>query len=399
MRTRSSICVVFLLALTASASRGQTPDNSKPAPTNVRNAEYPRVSADGRVTFRVYAPDARKVQIDPRMNLTENNGYNGLGKAVYDMTRDRDGYWTVTTPPAVAGLHYYYVLIDGVAVVDPSGHAYYANNRETSAVEVLKPGIDFYLPKDVPHGQVRLFWHYSKLTGQWRRAYVYLPPGYDSHPGQRYPVLYLRHGGGDDESGWVEQGHVNFILDNLIAEGKAKPMIAVMEWGYADIPGRPAEPPGFSPLRPGTDTPEVAEVTAKETIPAIDADFRTISDRNHRAIAGFSLGCRQTLYIGLTNLDKFSALGVFSRPPVDNFDLRTLYGGVMADAASFNKKVHLFWWGTGTGEDGIYKSVQATRANLEKAGIRYSYKEFPGLAHEWPLQREEFRDFATKVFQ
>jgi enterochelin esterase-like enzyme len=395
----NSICVfsAAVFFLSATAVRAQAPDDSKPAPTNVRNAEYPRVSVDGRVTFRVYAPQAQKVQIYPRMNLTDHNGYNGLGKDNYDMTKDKDGYWTVTTPPVVPGLHYYYVLIDGVAVVDPSSHAYYANNLETSAVEVLKAGVDFYLAKDVPHGQVRIFWHYSKLTGQWRRVYAYLPPGYDSQPGQRYPVLYLRHGGGDDESGWVDQGHVNFMLDNLIAEGKTKPMIVVMENGYADIPGR-SPVPGEAPGRPSLSPPE-AEVIIKETIPAVDGNFRTIPDRDHRAIAGFSMGSGQSLMIGLTNLDKFSAIGALSRPPDDRLDVRTSYGGVMADAADFNKKVRLLFWGTGTLETGIYNSVQATRAKLDKAGIKYSYKEFPGLAHEWPLQREEFREFATRVFQ
>jgi enterochelin esterase-like enzyme len=390
--------LAMLLVTAFATSAAELPDDSKPAATNVRNALYPRVSSDGRVTFRVKAPDAQKVQIQPLNGLVENNGYNGLGKTAYDMTRDQDGYWTVTTPPVVPGLHYYYVQIDGATFSDPSSQTFFGANRQTSGVEVPEPGVDFYLPKDVPHGQIQIFWHYSKLTGQWRRAFVYLPPGYNTHPSQRYPVLHLRHGGGEDESGWVEQGHVGFILDNLIAAGKAKPMIVVMEAGYATLVSKPGAAPAPS-LRPSPETPEIAEVTVEETIPAIDANFRTLADREHRAMAGLSLGSLQALSTTMHNLDKFSAVGVFSRPPIDNFDVKTIYGGAMADAAVFNKKVHLYWWAAGTEEEGIYNSVKATRAALDQAGIKYRYVEYPGLAHEWQIWRKQLNDFAPLLFR
>jgi enterochelin esterase family protein len=269
-----------------------------------------------------------------------------------------------------------------------------------SAVEVPEPGVDFYTPGDVPHGAVQLFWHYSQLTQQWRRDEVYLPPGYEQDSRRRYPVLYLRHGGGEDESGWVQQGHVNFILDNLIAAGRARPMIVVMELGYAQVPGAaPAAPSPNTPLRPGPESPEVAAVTMQETIPAIDARFRTLADREHRAMAGLSMGSLQTLSTTLHHLDKFSAIGVFSRPPIDNFDVHALYGGALADAASFNRQVHLFWWGVGTEEAAIYTSVQATRAVLSAAGIHYQYAEYPGLSHEWQVWRKQFNDFAPLLFR
>jgi enterochelin esterase-like enzyme len=362
------------------------------------NAEYPRVSADSRVTFRVKAPDASKVQIQPLSGLTDNNGYNGLGKAAYDMTKDQDGYWTVTTPPVVPGFHFYHVLIDGASVNDPSSQSFRASYSEASGVEVPERGVDFYLPKNVPHGQVRMFWYDSKLTQQWRRVYLYLPPDYDAHPERRYPVLYLRHGGGEDVTSWVEVGHANFILDNLIAAGKTKPMIVVMETAYATLPGAVGGPPPHH-LRPSPETPEMARLTVNETIPTIDANFRTIPDREHRAIAGLSGGALQTLSIGMHNLDKFSAMGVFSRPPFDNFDVNTFYDGVLADASAFNKKVHLFWWGVGTAEPGIYTSVQATRAALDKAGVKYSYVEYPGLSHEWQSWRKQLNDFAASLFR
>jgi enterochelin esterase-like enzyme len=379
----------------------QAPGDSRPASTNVSSAEYPRVSADGRVTFRVKAPAAQKVEVLPLSGLPENNGINGLGLGPYEMTENTDGFWTVTTPPAVRGFHYYSLVIDGVSVADPSSETFYGASHEMSAIEVPDPATDFYLPKEVPHGQVRIFWHLSKVTGQWRRLFIYTPPGYDTHPQQRYPVLYLGHGGGEDETGWTKQGHVDFILDNLIATGRARPMIVVMGSGYAVRSGQSlSQVVSATPLRPSAEAPDaVAEVAVKEVIPVVDANFRTIPDRDHRAIAGLSMGSIQTLSIGLHNLDTFSALGVFSRPPMDNFDAETAYGGVMADAASFNKKLHLFWWGAGTAEEGIYNSVKATRASFDKAGIHYTYVEYPGLSHEWQIWRKDLADFAPRLFQ
>jgi len=392
---------IAIVALVVSTLQAQTPVNSTPSSTATLNSLYPSVSADGRVTFKVRIPDAGNVQIVPLAKYPENNGYNGLGKGPFRMTKEPDGEWTVTTPPAVPGLHYYYVQLDGATFVDPSSRAYFAALRATSAVEVPDPQADFYLPKDVPHGEVLLFWHYSKLTAQWRKVYIYLPPGYDSHPQERYPVLYLRHGGSEDESGWIEQGHANFILDNLIASGKAKPMIIVMEHGYAVFPGKaPEMDPNATATHPWPEmNPEVAKVTIEETIPAIDTNFRTLADRDHRAMAGLSMGSIQTLSTTMHHLDVISAMGVFSRPPIDNFDPKTLYGGVMGDSAAFNKKVHLFWFGAGTDEPGIFASVQATRANLEKAGIKYQYVQYPGLSHEWQVWRKQLNDFAPLLFR
>jgi enterochelin esterase-like enzyme len=282
---------------------------------------------------------------------------------------------------------------------DPSSETFFGANRELSGVDVPEPGVDFYLPRDVPHGQVRQFWYHSKLTEQWRQVNIYTPPGYEAQPNGRYPVLYLRHGGGEDQTGWAKQGHVNFILDNLIASGKAKPMIVVMENGYANKPGHPRMAQASPNPRPSPETPEIAEVTVKEVIPAIDANFRTIPDRDHRAIAGLSMGSMQALSTGLHNLDTFSAIGVFSRPPIDHFDVQTIYGGALADAAGLNKKLRLFWFGAGTEETGIYNSLQASRAALDKAGIKYTYVEYPGLAHEWQNWRKQLNDFAPMLFQ
>ena len=190
------------------------------ATSNVGNAEYPQITADLRVTFRLKAPNAQKVQL---------RGGAGLVKDFIDLGRGDDGVWSVTTPPAVPGFHYYWLVVDGLTVNDPSSYTYFGWGRETSGLEVPEPGVDFYDAQDGrPHGEVQARWYHSAITGKWRRANVYTPPDYDQHPRTRYPVLYLQHGAGENERGWMEQGRANFILDNLIAAGKAKPMIVVV---------------------------------------------------------------------------------------------------------------------------------------------------------------------------
>ena len=376
-----------------------TQDDPKPAISNLQahfqDEKYPpQVHPDGRVTFRLKAPMVQKVQIEPINGQPENNGYNGLGRAPYEMTKDEDGIWSVTTPPAVPGLHSYQLVVDGVRVNDTTCKTY-GGKMQACGVEIPEPGVDFYDIKDVPHGQVRMQWYYSKVTNSWRRALIYTPPDYDNNPEQRYPVFILRHGGGEDETGWVEQGRANFILDNLIAEGKTIPMIVVMDWGQAPTPDQPVHIPSTPP------PPEISEVTIKELIPMVDATYRTIPDREQRAMAGLSMGSVQTLYIGLANLDTFSYLGVFSRRPMSatEFDVQKSFGGVFTDAAAFNQKVKLFWWGAGTAEEGIYNAAKANLAELDRAGIQTVFVEFPGTSHEWQTWRKSLYDFAPRLFR
>jgi enterochelin esterase-like enzyme len=179
-----------------------------PASTNVRNAKYPQILPDNRVIFRTKAPDAQKVQID-------------LVKK-YDMLKDTGGYWMITTDSISEGFHYYSLIIDGVAVADPSSETFYGMGREASGIEIPFAGDDYYALKDVPHGDIRIKDYFSRVTFSWRQLYIYTPPGYDSNINQKYPVLYILHGGGEDERGWATQGKTNLILDNLIAEGQSK---------------------------------------------------------------------------------------------------------------------------------------------------------------------------------
>lgn len=386
--------LLVTLSIAPASSQGAgapLPSEGKPASSNVRGAQYPRVHPDGRLTFRVTAPGAQRVQLQP------GGSDNGLGKGPFDMVRGEGGIWTLTTPPAVPGFHYYWLLVDGVAVNDPASETYFGWGKPTSGVEIPEAGVDFYAVKEVPHGEVRERWYFSKVTEKWRRAYVYTPPGYDAQPRTRYPVLYLQHGAGEDERGWSNQGRANFILDNLIAERQARPMLVVMDCGYAS---HPAGAPG-SQATPTSGRPETAafgEVVLNDLIPLIDRTYRTRTGREDRAMAGLSMGGGQTLQLTLAHLDRFAWIGAFSSPP-RAFDVNTAYGGVFRDAAAFNRKVRLLWLGAGTLEPAIHGPLKAMHAALEVAGVKSVFVESPGTAHEWQTWRRALHDFALRLFR
>jgi enterochelin esterase-like enzyme len=332
----------FAIALVASVSFAAEPGNFEPATTNVWGAQYPKVDPAGRVQIRIKAPEANKVKL---------NFWSG---PKMDMERQSDGFWTVTTPPMVPGLHYYVLNIDGADVSDPSSQAFYGGSRYVSAVEIPEPGTTLYSIQDVSHGQVREIWYESDVTGTWRHALVYLPPGYDTETKQRYPVLYLQHGGGEDETGWIRQGRANFILDNLIAAGTAKPMIVVMACGYARRAGHTGPDLGSLPFGSPEAMKAMQEMASafeddvtRVLIPFIDKTFRTLSDRDNRAMAGLSMGGMQTFHITFNHLDLFSHIGGFSGAGGTlvlgnrKLDPKTDYNGAFADPAAFAKKVHV----------------------------------------------------------
>ena len=383
-----AIAAVFVLAGALPAQETPKPDESVPAPSNIRGAQYPRIQVDSRVTFRIKAPDAKKVE------------FGFFTPKRYPAEKDKDGFWTATTDPQVPGFHYYRVFIDGVQVNDPASETFYGTGRQTSGIEIPEKGVDYYLPRDVPHGEVRERWYHSKTTQQWRRAYVYTPPGYDANRETRYPVLYLQHGAGEDERGWSNQGKMSFIMDNLIAERKAKPMLVVMEQGYASKPGETPPAPGarrdFSRMFSAFE-----EVMVNDLIPMIDSTYRTIADRDHRAMAGLSMGGMQTFTIGLKHLDLFAYLGGFSGAGGGfgaPFDPKTANGGVMTDADAFNKKMRLLWLGVGTAEGRMYDGIKNYHDSLTKAGIKNVYYESPGTAHEWLTWRRCLHEFAPLLF-
>jgi enterochelin esterase-like enzyme len=389
--------IAFAVVWLAGIACAQPADTFKPAVTNVWGAEYPRVDDQGRVQVRVKAPEATKVRL---------NFWSG---PKMDMEKQPDGFWTATTPPQVPGLHYYVINVDGLDASDPGSRAYFGGSRYTSMVEIPEPGSTYYSIQDVPHGQVREIWYHSAVTGSWRHALVYLPPDYDTNLKARYPVLYLQHGGGEDETGWIRQGHANFILDNLIAAGKARPMIVVMAYGYARRAGAAAVPvtPGNSPeaARAREDMAQAFEDdVVKALIPFVDKTFRTLTDRDNRAMAGLSMGAFQTFRITLNNLDRFSHIGGFSGSPgmmdTTQLDPKKDFNGVFADPAAFKKKVHVLYLGVGTAEAERFTTrIRGFHQSLENAGIEHVYWESPGTDHEWQTWRRNLHDFAPRLFR
>ena len=395
--------MTFLLGLfcvlLASVGLAQDTGDFKPATTNVWGAEYPKVDSQGRVLLRIKAPDATKV----RVNFWSNP------KA--DMEKQADGFWTYTTPPMVPGLHYYNFVVDGAEATDTGSQSFFGGSKYASAVEVPEAGSTYYSIQDVPHGQVRDVWYNSKVTGSWRHAMVYLPPTYETQTNQRFPVLYLQHGGGEDETGWIRQGRANVILDNLLAEGKCKPMIIVMAYGYAKRAGQPAPPVAGPPTSPDRARAMQDMFSAFEDdltqalIPFVDKTYRTLPNRENRAMAGLSMGGMQTYQITLKHLDLFSHIGGFSGAAGflaadQKMNPKTDYNGAFADPAAFAKKVKVLWLSIGTAEpERMRAGIHRLHNALNEAKIQHTFYESPGTDHEWQTWRRDLKEFAPKLFR
>jgi enterochelin esterase-like enzyme len=386
------LLAIVLVCVPCLAQQG----HSAPAPTNIPGAEFPRLNSDLSATFRVRADQAQRVQL-----LME------LGQQTYDMTKGADGFWEVTTKPLLPGFHYYAISVDGFVSNDPGSRTFFAARQEVSGLEVPAPESDFFAVKDVPHGTVRTEWYRSKTAAELRRIFVYTPPGYDRGV-SRYPVLYLQHGFGEDEAAWSDQGHENFILDNLIAAHKAKPMIIVNENGMIGVHFQPPAPdrPGSSSNPPSSRAVPryfmderytlFEQIVSTELIPFIDTHFRTIPDRDHRALAGLSMGGAQALRIGLNHLDQFGYIGAFS-PAIAIVDTTKDYDGILANPARANEQLRLLWIGIGS-DDFLLAPVNESHETLEKAGIKHVWFESSG-AHVWTVWRKYLADFAPRLFQ
>lgn len=365
--------VMCLGSLTAQPNRQPIDESAlagERAELNVRSAMYPRLLSGNRLEFKVKAPEAKKVQID-------------LGRK-YDLTRNDKGEWTGITDPLTPGFHYYFLIVDGVSVADPASESFYGCSMMTSGVEIPYPEGDVrFYTADVPHGDIRMKRYFSKTANDWRRMFVYCPPGYDAS-GKSYPVLYLQHGGGEDERGWSQQGRTDIIMDNLIAQGKATPMIIVMTDG---------------------NTRDFESELLKECIPFVEKNFRVKTDRNNRALAGLSMGGIQTLNTGIPHLDLFAYLGVFSSgwwantaPSRNGNDTEKYYSLLKEKKDEYNKKLKLFWLSMGGKEDIAYNNCQVMMKRFDEIGIKYSYFETPG-GHTWPVWRESLYRFAPLLFK
>jgi enterochelin esterase-like enzyme len=392
------IAFASILSSQLCAAQDKAPaDDWKPAPSNQTGKEYPQVNSEGRVKFRIVAPKAQSVGVSFRDSSA--------------FTKGEDGAWTGHTRQLDEGFHYYTINIDGADVPDPNSHYFYGAGRWGSAVEVPAKDADFYAMKNVPHGQLREIHYFAKSSNTNRHAFVYTPPDYDKDPSKRYPVLYLQHGAGEDETGWGRQGYAGLIMDNLIAEGKAKPFIIAMEYGGNPFAGG-SRPTNAAPASAGATNRTVTgpsgrafnfsafeKALLEDFIPFVDSNFRTIADQPRRAMAGLSMGGMQTRGITLAHLDKFSHIGVFS-------------GGSIAvtnitDMAAFKEKVKLVFISYGSRELGTNRvggrgfggDPKANTAALKDAGVNTVFYESPNTAHEWQSWRRSLYQFAPLLFK
>jgi GH35 family endo-1,4-beta-xylanase/enterochelin esterase-like enzyme len=349
-------------------------DDFKPASTNQPGREYPQVNSQGRVKFRIVAPEAKSVGVTFRDST--------------EFVKGEDGAWIGYTRPLDEGFHYYAIKIDGAEVPDPNSMMFFGANRWGSGVEVPAQDRDFYAVKAVPHGQMREVLFHSKSTDTHRRAFVYTPPAYDEETDKRYPVLYLQHGYGENEYGWSVQGHAGLIMDNLIAEKKARPFIIVMTYGMTNGIR-------FGGLR-DFDIRPFQTVLCDELIPYIDAHFRTLADQPNRAMAGLSMGGMETKTITLKKLDTFSHIGLFSGgsiAPDDIEDLETFKKN--------NRLVFVSYGGHELGNGGPRRGGDPRSAveALKGAGIHAQFYASPKTGHEWLSWRRSLREFAPLLFQ
>ncbi len=376
------IFIVWCTCITAFAQNNNIQSGFKPSVVNQLGQQYPQVNPEGRVRVQILAPNANFVKLD-------------IGGVKYDLAKDTNGVWTGESAPQDPGFHYYQLNIDGASVPDPGTLYFYGAGRWGSGIEIDAPDQDIYQMANVPHGLVSQCNYYSEITQSWRRCFVYTPPCYSNNTNKRYPVLYLQHGSFEDETGWANQGHANLIIDNLIAQNKAVPMIIVMDNGYA-----------FKPAEKGQKYPAMVfeQVMIDEIIPMIDSKFRTITNRDNRAIAGLSMGANQTVRIAMNNIDMFAYYGGFSGtanyPDSKKLNPATFLNGQFADAKMLNSKFITFFLSIGTAEPEPFPgSIGAFREMFDKQGVNYVFYESPGTAHEWLTWRRSLHQYAQLLFK
>jgi enterochelin esterase-like enzyme len=364
---------ILLMTLSGSLCLAQTAqptiiDDFKPSTLNQPGQEYPQVNSQGYARFRIVAPQAQSVVVS--LGLGGTKGGTPLTKA-------EDGSWTGTTAgPMEEGFHYYHLTVDGGVFNDPGTLNFYGSTRWESGIEIPAHDQDFYALKDVPHGKVQQILFPSKSTGTSRRAFVYTPPSYDKEKSKKYPVFYLQHGWGEDETAWSNQGRANLIMDNLIAEGKIKPFIIVMTYGMTnDVRMGGMKSFKIEPFQ---------TVLIDELIPYVDANFRTFADQPHRAMGGLSMGGMETKTITLARPDVFSHYALLS-------------GGTYAPTDIKDKsKVKLIFLSCGSFEnaDGVRKAAVV----LKDAGINAVSFVSENTRHEFQTWRRSLLELAPLLF-
>jgi enterochelin esterase-like enzyme len=374
-----SLCAFIFFVAAAIAAQQSKAAKTPPPPEWLVS---PEVHADSSVTFRFAAPNAKEVTLD----------LEGAKPAA--MQKDDKGVWNVTTAPLTPDYYGYSFVVDGVHNLDPFNHSLVPN--------LISPGNSVHVPgpsslpwelNDVPHGEVHHHFYKSTVADDERDYYVYTPPGYDASAQQTYPVLYLLHGYSDDASGWTAVGHANVILDNLIAQGKAKPMIVVMPLGYGTMEminqrwnaweRHDLRQKNFEKFR---------EALLTEVMPRAESEYHIAKDPNSRAIAGLSMGGSESLLTGLNNLDKFAWVGAFSSGGIPE-DFQADFPGLDAKA---NSQIKLLWIACGT-EDHLITVNRNFRAWLKAKGINHTDIETPG-EHTWMVWKRNLTEFSGLIF-
>ena len=400
--------LLMLSSLTASAQFGaprQNPivpsvvtdvvEDFKPATTNQGGKQYPMVNSQRMVRAQISAPKATFVGLD-------------IAGKIYEMTKDENGLWTGTSEPQDEGFHYYQLNIDGASVPDPGSKYYYGASRWGSGIDVPAADEDFYTVKNVPQGSVNEVYYWSEVSQKMRHGYIYLPNEYYTNPTKKFPVLYLQHGMGENETGWSAQGKTGIIMDNLIAAGKAVPFVIFMDNGL-DVPRTEAPAPGqggFGGQRPqggpgrggfggrGGFFNAFQDVLLKDIIPMVEKNYRVIADTEHRAMAGLSMGGMQTHGITLANPTTFAYVGMFSGGTFNTEELK--------DAADFKKTNKVLFMSAGGKETRMAEgenSVGQAAENLKAIGINAHSYVSPGTAHEWQTWRRSLYQFAQLIFK
>lgn len=400
--------LLLMAAFVAVSASAQVTEDFKPASTNQEGKQYPMVNSQRMVRAQISAPEANSVKLD-------------IGGVKYEMKKDANGVWTGESAPQDEGFHYYQLNIDGASVPDPGSKYYYGASRWGSGIDIPAADEDFYTVKNVPQGSVNEVYYYSSVTQQMRHGYIYLPAEYYANPTKKFPVLYLQHGMGENETGWSAQGKTGIIMDNLIAAGKAVPFIIFMDNGLnARKPGE--QPMGFGGPRPGGPRPQggarpaggqrprmsgadfakmarrmggaFEEVLIKDIIPMVEKNYRVIADADHRAMAGLSMGGMQTHGITLNNPKTFAYVGIFSGG--------TIGADELTDVPDFKATNKVLFMSAGGKEKGMAEgegSVINAAEGLKKIGINAHSYISPETAHEWQTWRRSLYQFAQLLFK
>ena len=381
-----SLAVFALAALTSGICSAQELADFKVTPTTQQGKQYPQVNSERKVRVSIPAREAQRVQLD-------------IGGVKYDLKKDTSGVWTGESAPQDEGFHYYQLNIDGASVPDPGSLYFFGASRWGSGIEIPSKDQDFFAMKNVPHGQLRENQYFSKTSNSVRRVYIYTPPGYENN-NKKYPVLYLQHGMGENETGWGNQGHANLIMDNLIAEGKAVPFIIVMENSAVDLSGMPRRPrPGSTPGQgaPGPSlnsfnfAGQFERILIDDLIPYVESNFRVIANQKQRAMAGLSMGGMQTRSIVKTNPDKFSYVGLFSSGTFSPSEIK--------DIELFKKAGKLVFMSFGSREAAGAAQIGAVAEEWNAIGIKGVSYVSPETAHEWHSWRRSLYEFAPLLFK